>query len=165
MQESRLSSVGQVNGRLKMLDGPKTKQSGLYWIYTTYTDNELFTSTPSPKRKSVDFRNTITRHAHRAHVCNREVQGFRLVYNGIGGLGAKGSGGLRERILDEFRGGEGMGSLAVKGSSLNDLQKWRFSYVLWPEIRFEKPHEYAQFAEDIERLWRIHFGWPVLCTK
>lgn len=165
MQESRLCSVSQRNGRLNLSNGPETKQSGLYWIYTTYTDNELLASTPSSKRNSVDFKNIITRHSQLVHVCNRQVQEFRLVYNGIGGLGPKGHGGLRERILGEFRGGNGTGSLAINGSSLNDLQKWRFSYVLWSEIQFDKPHDYSKFAEGLERLWRIHYGWPSLCTK
>lgn len=165
LQESRLTFLTLQNSRLNLCNGPPTKESGLYWIYTTYKDNELLASTPSGKRNAIDFKNVVTQHTHLAHVCDCEVNGFRLVYNGIGGLGPKGHGGLRERILGEFRGGEGTGSLAINCSSINDLSKWRVSYVLWSEISFEHSHEYSKFAEMIERLWRIHFGWPVLCTK
>jgi hypothetical protein len=165
MQEGRLRTVGFQNQKLLLSDGPPTKADGLYWIYTTYSDAELLTATASNKRNSVSFGSLVARHAELTHLCDHKVGAFRVVYNGIGGLGPKGYGGLRERILGEFRGGNGTGSLAIRDSSLNDLGKWRYSYVLWSEIEFPQPHEYASFSESIERLWRIHYGWPILCTK
>lgn len=164
-QEGRLRTVGLRNQRLSLLDGPPTKQDGLYWIYTTYSDAELLAAKASTKKNSVNFGSVVARHAELAHVCSQTVGAFRVVYNGIGGLGPGGYGGLRERILGEFRGGDGTGSLAIKDSSLNNLDKWRYSYVLWAEIEFPHSHEYTSFSESLERLWRIHYGWPILCTK
>jgi hypothetical protein len=151
--------------RLSLDDGPATKQCGLYWIYTTYSNCDFLAATPSTKRGSINFKNLALRHTDLSNVCTNKVGKHRLVYNGIGGTGKKGHGGLRERILEEFRGGEGTGSLAIRGSSLSNLDNWRYSYVLWSEIEFQNPHEYDSFSEIIERLWRIHFGWPILCTK
>jgi hypothetical protein len=165
LQESRLRAVTLKKDRLQLVDGPDTKQNGLYWIYTRHTNDELLNSAPSTKRASVDFKRMATMHTSLTNVCQRAVGEFRLVYNGIGGLGPRGHGGLRERILGEFRGGEGTGSLAIRGSSLHELDNWRYSYVLWSEVPFVHQHSYAEFAEPIERLWRIHYGWPVLCTK
>lgn len=165
LQESRLRSVTLKGTRLDLVDGPPTKQDGLYWIYTQHTNAEFLVSTPSTKRASVDFRRLVARHASLQNICTRSADGFRLVYNGIGGLGPKGHGGLRERILGEFRGGNGTGSLAIRGSSLSELQYWRYSYILWSEINFPGPHTYSGFSESIERLWRIHYGWPLLCHK
>lgn len=165
LQESRLRSVGRENNRLQLVEGPPTRTDGLYWIYTRHTDEELLGSTPSPKRASVNFQHLAKRHASLGNTCRRNVGDFRVVYNGIGGLGPKGHGGLRERILGEFRGGEGTGSLAITGSSLGELQNWKYSYVLWSEIEFLESHDYSSFAESIERLWRIHYGWPLLCFK
>lgn len=165
LQEERLRTVGLQNQRLSLSDGPPTREDGLYWIYTTYSDEELLTATASTKKNSVNFSSLVAHHAELAHLCNQTVGAFRVVYNGIGGLGPKGHGGLRERILGEFRGGHGTGSLAIKDSSLSDLDKWRYSYVLWAEIEFPHSYEYASFSETIERLWRIHYGWPILCTK
>ena len=165
MQEGRLRTVCLQNQKLLLSNGPSTKANGLYWIYTTYSDAELLAATASKKTNSVNFSSLVARHAELTHICNHTVGEFRVVYNGIGGLGPKGHGGLRERILGEFRGGNGTGSFAIKDSSLNDLRKWRYSYVLWSEIEFTQTHEYARFSESIERLWRIHYGWPILCTK
>lgn len=165
LQESRLRAVSLKKTRLHLEDGPDTKQDGLYWIYTRHSNDELLNSTPSTKRASVEFNRLVAMHASLTNVCTRVVGEFRLVYNGIGGLGPRGHGGLRERILGEFRGGEGTGSLAIRGSSLRELDNWRYSYVLWSEISFVQPHGYTEFAESIERLWRIHYGWPILCAK
>jgi len=142
-----------------------TMQDGLYWIYTSYTNSELLNSRPSQKPGSIDFADRVATHRDLQHICTRTVDGFNLVYNGIGGVGPKGSGGLRERILQEYRGGDGTGSLAINDSSLCDLEKWRVSYVLWSEIEFNTPQRYQDFGKTVERLWRLHFGWPILCNK
>jgi hypothetical protein len=166
IQEQRLTVINVKNGRIIYPDGPPTKESGLYWIYTTYTDEDFLAASPSLKTKSVNFHNLIKRHFGLKNICQKKVDGFRLVYNGIGGTGQKGYGGLRERILEEFRGGEKTGSLAIMDSSVNDLNKWGVSYILWSEIKFEGGSpDYRTFSEGLERLWRIHFGWPLLCTK
>jgi hypothetical protein len=162
LQKTRLSMN---NDRLSLEDGPSTKQCGLYWIYSTYSNADLLRATPSPKRGAVNFADLVTRHTDLSNVCTDRIDEYHIVYNGIGGIGKKGHGGLRERILGEFRGGEGTGSLAIRDSSINNLDNWRYSYILWSEIEFQTPHEYSGFSESIERLWRIHFGWPVLCTK
>ncbi|WP_458723595.1 hypothetical protein [Pseudomonas brenneri] len=106
--------------------------------------------------------------AHRENlgmICDRRVGDFRVVYNGIGGIGLKGHGGLRERILQEFRGGNGTGSLAICDTSLSDLTKWRYSYVLWSEIEHKESIQYLSLAERLETMWRLHFGWPILCAR
>lgn len=165
IQESRLTEISVMSNRLCYPDGPGTKKDGLYWIYTTYSNEEFLESVPSPKRASIDFRDMVKRHDGLSNTCKKSVDGFRLVYNGVGGIGDKGHGGLRERILGEFRGGEGTGSLAIRDSSLTQLCRWRVSFVLWSEIDFETSHEYRKFGEALETLWRIHFGWPILCRK
>lgn len=165
LQEARLRSITRHNDRLKLIDGPATKIDGLYWIYTTHSDADLLAAAPSPKASAVNFGAMVNRHAFLSHVCRHSVGGYRLVYNGIGGLGPKGHGGLRERILSEFRGAKGTGSLAITDSSLDKLDNWRYSYVLWSEIELPQPQTYRGFAETLELLWRVHYGWPVLCAK
>lgn len=100
-----------------------------------------------------------------ANICRAEVEGFRLVYNGIGGIGRKGTGGLRERIFQECKGGEGTGTLGICNTTLDNLTRWRFSYVLWSEIQTATPLDYSTDAETLETLWRLHYGWPILCAR
>lgn len=165
IQESRLSTISFNNNRLSLPKNLPTYTDGLYWIYTDYSDQDLLGASSSTKKNAVNFNSLVQRHTGLTNLCKQAVNDFRVVYNGIGGCGLKGSGGLRERILAEFRGGVGTGSLAINDSSLNNLVRWRFSYVLWSEIQFPQAHTYIDYAETIERLWRIHYGWPILCTK
>ncbi|MEJ1165675.1 hypothetical protein V9K97_18365 [Variovorax sp. CCNWLW186] len=165
-QEGHLRKITKsAKGRLKLEDGPPTKADGLYWLYTSYKDEDLRASQPSPKRKAVPVNRIASEREGLDMVCNRRVGEFRLVYNGIGGLGIKGYGGLRERILEEFRGGDGTGSLAICDTSLNDLERWRYSFILWPEITHAEKIEYLAQAVRVETLWRLHFGWPILCIR
>lgn len=166
LQIARLKTLSlNRNGRLIMHDGPRTKMSGLYWIYTNYTNDELLHSNCCEQHGSINIANLVSRHTDLSNVCTINVDGFKTVYNGIGGTGDRGRGGLRERIQAEFRGGAGTGSLAINKSSLNDLNKWRYSFVLWSEIEFLLSYDYTNNSEIIERLWRIHYGWPMLCAK
>lgn len=165
LQETRLQAISLKKGRLNYPDGPSTNEDGLYWIYASHTNDDFLNSTPSQKNASINYSVMASTYQGINNICTRSVDGFNLVYNGIGGIGPKGSGGLRERILGEYRGGEGTGSLAINGSSLNTLCNWRVSYVLWSEIQFDVPCEYQSLATTIERLWRIHYGWPILCSK
>lgn len=165
LQQTRLEQVRCENNRLKYEGGPEVKSSGLYWIYTSYSNEELKQSIPSSKRNSVELSKMMERYDGLEKVCNESTNGYRIVYNGIGGVGKKGKGGLRERILQQFRGGEGTGSLAISDTSLNRLNKWRVSYVVWEEIGLPEDHKYLVFSETLEHLWRIHYGWPVLCKK
>ena len=165
LQERRLSCVTKVSGRLQLAGGPPTSSDGLYWLYTSYSDAEIRSAVPSQKRASVPINILATHRENLGMICDRRVGDFRVVYNGIGGVGPKGTGGLRERIFQEFRGGEGTGSLAICDTSLNDLTKWRFSYVLWSEIEHKETIQYFSLAERLETMWRLHFGWPILCAR
>jgi hypothetical protein len=164
LQRGRILPINPKQPRIG--ECPATKQSGLYWIYSSYAEQDFLESVhDEDKTGSMDFARAVRRHAGLSHVCTVNQDGFRLVYNGIGGTGPKNGGGLRERILGEINGGHGTGSLAIKHNSLNDLSRWKFSYVLWEEIRLPADCTYPNFAEALEVQWRLHFGWPLLCAR
>ena len=165
LQKTRLSEITLLKKRLRYEDGPSTKVDGMYWIYTNYSDSDLLRATPCSKKSSINFSDMILKNKNLLKLCNESIDGFRLVYNGIGGVGPNGGGGLRERIFQEYRGGSGTGSLAIMCSSLSDISRWRVSYVLWSEIPSLNQYEYNPFKTAIEGLWRIRYGWPILCTK
>lgn len=165
-QKNRLTDVTISKNRLSFKDGPPTKSNGLYWIYTDHTDLELLQSTSSSQRGALNFSSLVERNRSGNHCCKEAVDGYRIVYSGIGGVGQKNEGGLRERILQEFRGGEGTGSLAIAKSSVLDFSRWKVSFVLWDEIdALRERYSYYPFATAVEGLWRLHFGWPMLCSK
>jgi len=157
-QLSRLTEISIEDGRLCFGNAPPTKKRGLYWLYTSYSNDEFLSSTNHPKKGSVPFKELIEQHSQFNNVCSISVCGYRLVYNGV-------TVDLRDRIRQEINGGASPGPLAIRLSSLNDLSKWRVSFVLWTDIDFDSPHEYRKYSKVIERLWRIHYGWPILCRS
>lgn len=164
LQLTRLTQIVVKDNRLALPKSLPIRIDGLYWLYTNHTNQELCDASKCDLRNSVDIGRLANAHQGLKHVCSIKVSGFRLVYNGIGGIGPNGSGGLRERIQGEINGGSGTGSLAIRKTSLNDLSKWMFSYVLWSEITTPTPQAYADVSRLLERAWRLHYGWPLLCS-
>lgn len=156
-----------ISGTQKTLleNPPNTHSYGLYWLYTNYTLNDLINSTKAPLKGAIDMAGLANDRQCLAHICNINDQGFRIVYNGIGGVGNKGTGGLRERILQEFSGGCGTGSLAIKKTSLSDLTRWKYSYVIIQGSTIDINLPYSLWAEKLENVWRLEFGWPILCKQ
>ncbi len=168
LRSQRFLTVSSKNHKTSLQDQPVAKCYGLYWLYASYTFAEIANASKAPTKGAVDIPELAQNRQDLAHVCRVNVDGFTLVYNGIGGVGPKGTGGLRERILQEFSGGEGTGSLAISKSSLSDLSKWRYSYVTLSHPNVSSADFdwlYEQWAEKLEMAWRLEYGWPILCAK
>jgi len=152
------------NDRLVMSNPPPVKASGLYWIYTSYSLNELKSCTPSNDTGAIQINELAKLHDGLEYVCKISDQNYRVVYNGIAGNSC----GIRQRIRQHFNGGQGTGCLSISKSSLNDLSKWRVSYVTidseLPED-IQVPASYNEHAKNIERMWRLRYGWPLLCRS
>jgi hypothetical protein len=162
---SRLLSIGKNGtGQLSIVNAPPTKSAGFYWIYTTYSQAELAQQAGPGCRKAVDIGFLSKLHSGLANTCTIQHEGFSLVYNGIAGVRT----GLRERIHQHFNGGQGTGSLAILRTCLNDLHRWRISYATIETSNQQEPDvrgTYDEVAEHVERIWRLEYGWPVLCTR
>lgn len=163
LQIGRLTPITRRDGRLRFDGGAPTYRPGFYWIYTSYESEQLSAARPGPPPKSIRINERSLEHDGLGAICQLRVGNFWMVYNGIAGTYRKL--GVRERVLQHYRGHASTGSLAIALSSLDDLDRWRASYVLWDEVGpdlgqqdFDKP-----LAEYIETLWRRHYGWPTLC--
>ena len=162
IRSSRILPVTTGDGlRLPSTEVLPTKVHGLYWIYTSYSIEQIENCTPSQQDNAVDISALAKQHKGLSLVHNINHCGFNLVYNGIGGS----SSGLRERIQGEFNGGEGTGSLGILKSSLNNLDNWRISYVILKndKITPDLDLEFKEYAAILERAWRLEYGWPILC--
>jgi len=167
-RSSRFFTIREKQNGQTDIDGPPKGCAGIYFFYTSYSIDEL-ASVPALRGRAVPIAKLAKAHGRLPSICNLEQAGFRLVYNGIGGFKGK-SYDLRTRILQEIHStDERTGSLCIKTSAVNDLSKWRFSYItlhcdgqksasdFGPEWCFE------EHASDLERCWRLAHGWPLLC--
>lgn len=176
LRVSRVNKISLVKNKINLENPPPTHCSGLYWIYTSYSISDLQSCQVANSRGAVNIKELASDFFDLEHICQIKEDVYWLVYNGIGGVGPQKSGGLRDRIRQQFNGGEGTGSLTIRKTSLNDLSKWRYSYVILPSIYDKKELDYdldmafqeCEYTKNSERLetgWRLQFGWPLLCKK
>ena len=151
-----------------VIDGPQKGCAGIYFFYTSYSDDEL-ASVPALSGQAVPIAKLAKAHRGLPHTCSLVHESFRLVYNGIGGFNG-GSYDLRTRILQEISStDERTGSLCIRQSKVNDLSKWRFSYITLHSDNqqvasdFGPEWPYKEHASYLERCWRLINGWPLLC--
>lgn len=164
IRKSKLLGISRnARDQLSINNPPPTKSAGFYWIYTNYSQLELEQQVPQCQG-AIDIGLLSKLHNGLANTCKIQPEGFKLVYNGIAGAKT----GVRERIHQHFNGGEGTGSLAILRTNLNDLERWRVSYATIETPQRYTPDVAAQYdavAEHVERMWRLNYGWPMLCTQ
>jgi hypothetical protein len=159
------NSRGQLEylGDDRNVSPPPTNESGFYWLHTDYSTAELIASQKGFKQKAIDLPLLASLHDGLSNVCSINHEGFRLVYNGIAEKLF-----LRPRISQHFNGGDGTGSLHILGSTLNNLERWRVSYVATSALsphRDVDSHTYIGLhAKHYERMWRLEHGWPIFCS-
>lgn len=127
IQRSRVTPIQVARNGKTLIEGPAKRCAGLYFFYTSYSLNDLKNCGAPPKTSAVPISNLAKNIGALAGIKQQEVDGFRLVYNGVGGF--RGSGyDLRARILQEISSNDSRtGSLCIRQTPLNDLDKWRFS--------------------------------------
>lgn len=151
--QSGLHTLGIENGKLTLHNRPTRRKCGLYWIHTSYSLEDLRGSTISQNLNAVNIPYLANCRMDLNNVIKPlDVADFWIVYNGIGGGKEDAEYDLGTRILQEFRDNQKTGSLKIMGTSLNDLTKWRFSYV---ELDYL---EYEENRKELETGWRLEYG-------
>lgn len=169
IQENQLSTFIKLNEFFNQKPLP-TKHRGLYWLWTNLDNETLKQAIPLAQTKEVPIDKLVTQRENLKCVANITNNNFKIVYNGIGGyLKEKPSFGLRERINQEVTCNDyRTGTLNL--SRRFNLDNWAVSYfdfddemnkVVLERLNTNQP--YKDFAKDLENLWRLEFGTPILC--
>lgn len=156
-------------------DALQTKKRGLYWIWTTLSNEQLSKALHIKGSKHIDISKMIIQRDGFNHICKIQHPTnpeFRIIYNGIGGFKKRTNScsGLRERILQEFNGtGVNTGTLSIISTKLNP-SKFAVSFFNFDEKNntielpfLKETNAYLKYASDLEKLWRLEFGIPILC--
>ena len=148
---------------------PKHKR-GLYWIWTKLDFEELKNGGNNHKSE-VPIKDLITQRMELNHICKLEKDGFRVIYNGIGGYKNNPKGfGLRERIMQELNSNDyRTGTLNIRNRYNTDTN-WAVSFFDFDnddnKAKFHFLNEtnaYQNYASKLEKVWRLEFGHPILC--
>lgn len=165
-KEERFSEP-RITARGLSLEAPR-KAAGLYFIYTSYSLDELAGAVAVNNGGAVPISRLVAAHRRMPGICQITRDGFRLVYNGIGGFNGSDY-GLRKRIGQQFTTKDPRtGALCIRESTVSDLSRWRISYVTLHcqhsgAADFGPEWTFSEHALDIERCWRLQCGWPLLC--
>jgi hypothetical protein len=145
-------SLNEVKGNLS------PNASGFYWIYSNLPLESFRTATPPTNAFHVDFSELSKSHEALRCVIQSSSPDFWCVYNGKGKQ-------LKNRIVAQFTNTRGKtGKLAL----LRCFQEnaFKIKYVVCGDgtsvTGVAAP--YAQLERHLERAWRLHIGWPVLCS-
>lgn len=165
IRQARILGIGRNSrNQLSIENPPPTKSAGFYWIYTNYSQADLERQQGPACTNAVNIGLLAQLHWGLENTCNIRSEGFCLVYNGIAGVRT----GIRERLHQHFNGGEGTGSLAILRTALADLNRWRISYATIEVGEGNEPDvcaNYDEVARHVERIWRLEYGWPILCSQ
>jgi hypothetical protein len=146
------------------------KHRGLYWFWTDLSINDLAKGVEGNINKEVPIKKLIAHRKDLNFICKVKDKKFRIVYNGIGGYNKEPAKfGLRERIRQEFQGnGPTVGTLNIQ--RVSSSKNWAVSYFdfdakenrnIIKKLKSENP--YLDYAKDLEIMWRIEYGVPILC--
>lgn len=126
---------------------------GFYWIYTKQDISRLKKAPASSNSAHVNIGELAAVHEGLPNVIPQIDSEYWCVYNGKGKS-------LKARIVAEFSNTEGpTGTLALTRCFSEDVFKIR--YLICDTKQFE--HSYKATEMHFERVWRLTFGWPVLC--
>ena len=145
------------------------RKRGLYWFWTSLSLEDLELKTKLAIKKEVPISKLISQRKDLNNICSIKKERFQVVYNGIGGYKkVPASFGLRERINQEVKAnGPTVGTLNILQNS--SIEHWAVSYFdfdapenrgIIKQMKSESP--YTEFAKDIEMLWRLQYGTPIL---
>jgi hypothetical protein len=148
---------------------PRRKR-GLYWLWTRL-DYDLLSLARDNHKSEVPFIKLIAQRSKLNYLSTIEHDGYKIIYNGIGGYKTNPPKfGLRERILQELN------SMDHRTGTLNILNRfdnkedWGISFFDFDNEKnklifnfLNNDDAYLKYASDIEKLWRLEFGHPILC--
>lgn len=155
------------------------KSRGLYWLWSKTPIEKLAESLPS-EGAHVPIDKLLKNREGLNHICEVSDGDYRVLYNGIGGYTTwtKNSVyGLRGRINQEvICNNIKTGTLNISGRGL-DISDWKVSFFDFDdsenrhilaklsekEKKINIAELYNEFANELEILWRMHYGTPILC--
>lgn len=161
-----LSHVEEINRKLEsqpFLSLSEAKEnieqdaSGFYWIYSDLPLDEFKRTAPPKNKAHINFAELSKSHEALKHVIRCSNQEWWCIYNGKGKQ-------LKNRIAAEFTNTQGeTGKLAL--FRCFQEKNFKIKYVVCGSTALDVgvAAQYSELEKYLERAWRLHIGWPVLC--
>lgn len=131
--------------------------SGFYWIYTKLPLNKFSNARPPSNSVHIDFSQMARLHKGLNSVIIHHNKNYWCIYNGKGKQ-------LKTRLAAGFTNTNGAtGKLALMRCFKED--DFRIKYIICQSNNSDHGiiEQYNDVQRDLERVWRLHYGWPFLC--
>ena len=154
--ENKLNSQNYIS-LAKAKEEISSSASGFYWIYTKLPMKNFSETTPPLNSAHIDISKLAKIHDGLEAVITQKNSDYWCIYNGKGKQ-------LKSRMSAGFTNTAGeTGKLAL----LRCFQEtdFRVKFIICEDKNIlHGIHEhYHIIQKDIERLWRLNYGWPFLC--
>jgi hypothetical protein len=134
-----------------------SSSAGFYWIYTQLPIERFLSCAPPTNQVHIDFRLLAQTHRGLNSVIKQVGQENWCIYNGKGKE-------LKKRLSAGFTNTIGpTGKLAL--TRCFEEGDFRIKYITCDSnAEFHGISEtYGDLEKDLERVWRLQYGWPLLC--
>lgn len=131
--------------------------SGFYWIYTKLPIERFKSAKPPSNPVHVDFSALAKTHGDLKYVIRQQEAEYWCIYNGKGKQ-------LKNRIVAEFTDTEGeTGKLALFRCFSEHDFKVKYIECSHVDCESSTTSKYSELQKHLERVWRLNYGWPILC--
>ncbi|PSV29854.1 hypothetical protein C9J44_21205 [Photobacterium sp. GB-27] len=133
-----------------------TKASGFYWIYTKLS-LACFIKAPAPINPAhIDLSLMASVHRDLEWVIKQRNSDYWCIYNGKGT-------DLKGRMFAGFTNTDGQtGKLALTRCFKESDFRVKFIVCNSKNPNYGIDCSFAELQRDLERVWRLNFGWPLL---
>ncbi|EKB19400.1 hypothetical protein HMPREF1170_03840 [Aeromonas veronii AMC35] len=161
-----LSKIKQINSQLekqkyRTLQETKLeipiKANGFYWIYTKLPIEKLIESATPINQAHVDISLMASTHQGLKYIIKQTKSDYWCIYNGKGT-------NLKQRISAAFTNTNGAtGKLALTRVFKDDEFRVKFVVCNISNTEYGIKDTFDSLERDLERVWRLNYGWPILC--
>ena len=151
LQSQELVSLAKAKSNIANSD------SGFYWIYTQQSLKKFAECDPPTNPVHIDFSLMAKIHTGLESIITESDNDYWCIYNGKGNK-------LEQRISAGFTNTAGAtGKLALLRCFAED--DFRIKYIICQNSSQKHgiTESYSELQRDLERVWRLHYGWPFLC--
>lgn len=135
----------------------QSKDSGFYWIYTKLPITQFINSSSPSNPVHVDFSLMASTHQGLKSIIKQNCSEYWCIYNGKGT-------NLKDRMSAAFTNTNGKkGKLALTRVFKEDDFRVKFIVCNSDNTSHGVNDSFDSLQRNLERVWRLNYGWPLLC--
>lgn len=135
----------------------ENSSSGFYWIFTSLSYVDFQKASPPENIAHVDYSEMARVHKGLKHVIQSSEKDYWCIYNGKARQ-------LKNRMYAAFTvTNGGTGKLSLERCFKKEDFKVKYIICDSDDPLYGIKYKYSGIEQNLERVWRLNYGWPLLC--